>query len=100
MIIEVTDAAKKRLDKILDRENKEKMLKIYISGRSWASKTFGLVLEEPKEGEFRLEAEGYEFLIEEGLEKIYPKFIVDLQVKGNGERFTVTADILNPNMKR
>ena len=100
MIIEVTDAAKKRLDKILDRENKEKMLKIYISGRSWASKTFGLVLEEPKEGELKVEAEGYEFLLEEGLEKIYPKFIIDLEVKGNGERFTVKADILDPNMKR
>lgn len=99
MIIEITDAAKKRLDKIVDRENTEKMLKIYVSGRSWASKTFGLVLEEPKEGELKVEVDGYNFLIEEGLEKIYPKFIVDLEVKGNGERFTVTADIRNPNMK-
>lgn len=99
MIIEITDEAKKRLDKIVDRENTEKMLKIYVSGRSWASKTFGLVLEEPKEGELKVEVDGYKFLIEEGLEKIYPKFIVDLEVKGNGERFTVTADILNPNMK-
>ena len=99
MIIEITDEAKKRLDKIVDRENTEKMLKIYVSGRSWASKTFGLVLEEPKEGELKVEVDGYKFLIEEGLEKIYPKFIVDLEVKGNGERFTVTADIRNPNMK-
>lgn len=99
MIIEITDAAKKRLDKIVDKDNAEKMLKIYVSGRSWASKTFGLVLEEPKEGELKVEVDGYNFLIEEGLEKIYPKFIVDLEVKGNGERFTVTADIRNPNMK-
>lgn len=77
MNIEVTDLAKKELDEILKTKDDSKHLKIYVAGHGWGGPSFGMALEEPAEDDLKVEAEGYNFLIGDGLEEIYDKFTVD-----------------------
>lgn len=77
MIIEVTDVAKKELDKILEEKNTDKHLRIYVAGHGWGGPSFGMALEEPAEDDLQIEAEGYNFLIGDGLDDVYHKFTID-----------------------
>lgn len=77
MIIEVTDLAREELDKILEDKKTDKHLKIYVAGHGWGGPSFGMALEEPAEDDLKVESEGYNFLIADGLEDMYEKFTVD-----------------------
>lgn len=77
MLIEVSDFARKKLDSQLAKEESEKHFKFYIAGHNWSGPTFGLVLAEPEEDYFKMEAEGYIFSMEENIPKEYKKFTID-----------------------
>lgn len=77
MVIEVSSFAKKKLNRLLEKEDAEKHFKFYIAGRNWSGPTFGLVLAEPEEDYFKMESEGYIFSMEENISKTYKKFTID-----------------------
>ena len=77
MVIEVTDIAKKELDEILKTKDTDKHLKIYVAGHGWGGPSFGMALEEPGEEDLKMQVDGYNFLIGDGLEDVYEKFVVD-----------------------
>lgn len=77
MVIEVTDLAKKELDIVLEAADEGKRLKIYVAGHGWAGPSFGMALEEPEEEDLQVDVDGYPFLVGDGLEDIYDKFVVD-----------------------
>lgn len=76
-MIQVTDFARKKLNELLAKEDKEKYFKFYIAGHNWSGPTFGLVLAEAEEGYLKIDAEGYKFAMEDGLQDIYKKFTID-----------------------
>lgn len=76
MVIEITDEAKEELAKILKPADEGKGLKIYVAGHGWGGPSFGMALEEPAEDDFKMEVDGYNFLIADGLEEAYDKFTV------------------------
>ncbi len=77
MLIEVSDFAKRKLNELLTKEDTEKHFKFYIAGRNWSGPTFGLVLAEPEQDYFKMEAEGYVFSMEESISNAYKKFAID-----------------------
>lgn len=95
MIIEVTNGARKKLDSILEKKDPKELLKkrlrIYVSGRGWGGTTLGLVLEEPKEGEPEIDVDNYKFVIGDGLESLYQRFIVEFMDSQYRPKFVVLA---------
>ncbi len=77
MIIEITDFGKKKLDEKLKKKDGKGYFRFYVAGRNWSGPTFGLVLEEAKEEEIKMTAEGYRFAMEEWIEESYKKFTID-----------------------
>lgn len=89
MIIEITDEAKQELDQILKPADAGKGLKIYVAGYAWSGPSFGMALEEPAEDDFKIEVDGYNFLIADGLEEAYDKFIVSYSNSPLRKGFTI-----------
>lgn len=77
MNIILSEAAKEHLTKALEEKTDKKGVRIHISSYGWGGPTFGLVLDEPKEGEKTYEVEGFTFLVDEGLEERYGEFSID-----------------------
>ncbi len=77
MIIEVTDIAKKQLDEVIDPEETEKRLRVYVANYGWGGPILGMALEEPEEEDLAVDAQGYKFLIGDGLEDAYSKLEID-----------------------
>lgn len=77
MVIEITDFAKKRMNELLAKSETETYFNLYIAGRNWRGPTFGLVLAEPKANYFKMDAEGYQFAMEDGIQDLYRKFAID-----------------------
>lgn len=95
MVIEVSKEARKKLDSILEKKDPielvKKRLRIYVSGRGWGGTTLGLVLEEPKEGEPEVEVDNYKFVIGEGLESLYQRFMIEFLDSKYRPKFVVLA---------
>lgn len=89
MIIEVTDEAKKELDEILKSSDDSKHLRIYVAGHGWGGPSFGMALEEPAEDDLKLEVDGYKFLVADGLEEAYDKFLVSYSDNPLRKGFTI-----------
>ncbi len=89
MIIEVTDLAREELDKILEDKKTDKHLKIYVAGHGWGGPSFGMALEEPAEDDLKLEVDGYKFLVADGLEEAYDKFLVSYSDNPLKKSFTI-----------
>lgn len=90
MLVEVTDVAKKQLNEVIDPKEVEKRLRIYVTGYGWAGPTFGMALEEPKEEDLAVDADGYRFLIGDGLEETFSKFEIDYSTNPFRRGFVIT----------
>lgn len=95
MLVEIDNDAKKKIDQILEKKDPkellEKRLRIYVSGHGWGGTTLGLVLEEPEESDFILDANGYRFAIADGLETLYKKFMIMFLESSYRSKFVVLA---------
>lgn len=92
MNINVTDKAKEELTKTLENKDANKSLKVYVAGHGWGGPSFGLALDEPKEGDTKVSSEGFDFIVEEGLEDIYNAFTVDYSDSWLRKGFVVMPD--------
>ena len=77
MVVDLTSKAKEKLDELFPQMEENKALRIYVAGIGWGGRTFGLALEEPQDGDLKLNVDGYDFIIEEETVGDYGKFTVD-----------------------
>ncbi len=61
MKIELTETAQEELKKVLESRKDNKPLRIYIAGYGWGGPSFGLALDEPKEGDASVNIGEYTF---------------------------------------
>lgn len=92
MTIDLTTKAVEELTKVIESKKTEKPLRIYIAGYGWGGPSFGLALDEQKEGDSEVKVGNFRFLVEEGLEENYGKFTVDYSDNWIRRGFTVTPD--------
>lgn len=76
MKIKISQKAKDQLDNLYEHSKDEKSLRIYISTYGWKGPTFGLALDELTEEQEAIQVEGYNFVLDKGLEK-YKGFWID-----------------------
>ena len=92
MIINVTDVAKIELKKVLGTKSTEKLPKVYIASYGWGGPSFGLALDERKEGDELIKNDDFEFIVEEGLSDNYGKFTIDFSDNWLKKGFLVIPD--------
>ena len=92
MIIDVTSKASEELTKVIESKQTDKPLRIYVAGYGWGGPSFGIALDEHKDGDLEMSVGDFKFLIEEGLEDNYGKFTVDYSDDWLRRGFTVIPD--------
>ena len=92
MKIDITSSAKAELQKVIKSKNTEKSLRIYIASYGWGGPSFGLALDEPKDGDENFKVDEFNFVIESGLSDNYGKFTVDYSDNWLRRGFNVTPD--------
>ena len=95
MVIDVTDSAVAELKKVLETKNSTKPLRIYVAGYGWGGPTFGIALDEHKEGDIKTVVEDLTFLLEGDLGDTFSKFTVDYSDSWLRKGFSVTPDGLS-----
>ena len=71
MIIDITQKASEELTKVIESKQTDKPLRIYVAGYGWGGPSFGIALDEHKDGDLEMSVGDFTFLIEEGLEENY-----------------------------
>lgn len=92
MIIDLTPKAQEELTKVVENKNTDKPLRIYIASYGWGGPSFGLALDEHKEGDAETKVGDFTFLLEQGLEEDFGKFTVDYSDNWLKRGFTVIPD--------
>lgn len=92
MTIDITSNASEQITKVLESKETKKPLRIYVASYGWAGPTLGLALDEQKDGDLNLEANGFNFIIEETLADMYKNFEIDYSDSWLRKGFTVIAD--------
>lgn len=92
MTIDLTKKASEELKKFL--ESKDALggsFRIYISGMGWGGPTFGIALDEPKDGDEVVEVEDFKFLLDEDMVGNFSNFKVDYSNSWLRRGFQVSA---------
>lgn len=92
MKIELTEMAQEELKKVLDSRKEKKPLRIYIAGYGWGGPSFGLALDELKEGDASVNVGDYTFLIEDYLTESFGSFTIDYSDNWLRKGFSVIPD--------
>ena len=92
MKINLTEKAQEELKKVLKSKDNGKFVRIYIAGFGWGGPSFGLALDELKEGDSKVEAGEFTFILEEHLVEAFKGFIIDYTNNWLRRGFFVTAD--------
>ena len=92
MQVELTQKANDELKRVMESREDKKPLRIYIAGYGWGGPSFGLALDEHKEGDASVEIGDYTFLIEEDLTESFNSFTVDYSDSWLRRGFSVTPD--------
>lgn len=92
MVIDLTPKAKEELIKVVENKKTDKPLRIYIASYGWGGPSFGLALDEHKEGDSQSKVDDFTFLLEKGLEEDFGKFTVDYSDNWLKRGFTVIPD--------
>lgn len=91
MIVDLTEKALEEINKIVKSKETEKPLRIYIAGYGWGGPSFGIALDEHKNGDSKVQIGDLTFLLEEGLEETFNKFTIDFSDSWMKKGFTVMA---------
>lgn len=94
MKIDITDVAREELKKLIEQKKTDKSLKIYIASYGWGGPTFGLALDEPKDGDEIINTDDFNFIMEDGLSDNYGKFTVDYSDNWLKRGFSIIPDIV------
>lgn len=92
MVIDVTDNAKVELKKVIESKKTDKSLRIYIAGYGWGGPSFGIALDELKDGDKEIKVDNFTFLVEDVLQDNYGKFTVDYSDNWLRRGFTILPD--------
>ncbi len=87
-VLEVTDAAKGKLQKELNN-NPGKLVRITMGGFGWGGPKIGLVLDEPQVNETAIKVNGLDVLVDEDIKDIADRTKIDIITTPYGEAFTV-----------
>ena len=74
------------------KEKSNKSLRIYIAAFGWGGPSFGLALDEQKEGDAKTEAGDFTFLLEEELVDNFDAFTIDYSDNWLKKGFSVVPD--------
>ena len=96
MVIDLTNRASEELKKILESKKTDKLLRIYIAGYGWGGPTFGIALDEHKEGDTEIKVDDFVFLTDDVLQENFQKFTIDYNDGWLRKGFTVIPDGLQP----
>lgn len=77
MVIDLTERAKEELTEIRKEKGTEKPLRIYVAGFGWGGPSFGIALDEQKDGDIVTEIDDMTFLVEKDFGESFSKFTVD-----------------------
>lgn len=92
MKIDLTERAQEELKKVMDSRKDKKPLRIYIAGYGWGGPSFGLALDELKDGDAKTEIDDFTFLVEEDLAEAFNAFTVDYSDSWLRRGFSVIPD--------
>ena len=91
MRVDITEKAQEELKKVV-KEKSNKSLRIYIAAFGWGGPSFGLALDEQKEGDAKTEAGDFTFLLEEELVDNFDAFTIDYSDNWLKKGFSVVPD--------
>lgn len=77
MDINVTEKAMEELAKVAKTRDQMKALRLYVAAYGWGGPTFGLALDEYKDGDSKVEIEEFTFVVEEALAEEYSNWEID-----------------------
>lgn len=92
MKINLTNKAKEELIKIRKEKQTDKPLRIYIAGYGWGGPSFGIALDEHKDGDLVTQIDDLTFLLEKDFAESFDKFTVDYNDSFLRKGFTVLPD--------
>lgn len=92
MKVEITELAQNELKKVMESRKDKKPLRIYIAGYGWGGPSFGLALDELKEGDASVNVGEYTFLIEDYLTESFGSFTIDYSDNWLRKGFTIIPD--------
>lgn len=92
MQINITDVAKQELKKILDHKKTDKLLRLYITGYGWGGPSFGIALDELKEGDEEIKIDNFNFIVGDELTDTYGKFTIDYSDNWMRRGFSIIPD--------
>ena len=92
MKVKLTQMAQQELKKTMESRKDDKPLRIYIAGYGWGGPSFGLALDEFKEGDASVNVGEYTFLIENDLTESFGSFTIDYSDNWLRKGFTVIPD--------
>lgn len=95
MIVDLTPKANEELLKVIETKNADKPLRIYVAGYGWGGPSFGIALDEHKDGDSKAIVGDMTFLLEEGLEETFSKFTIDYSDNWLKRGFTVIPEGLS-----
>ena len=93
MLIDVTAAANEELKKIIQAKKTDKSLRIYVAGYGWGGPSFGIALDELKDGDQQIKVDDFNFLIGDELTDTYGKFTLDYSDDWLKRGFNITPDV-------
>ena len=92
MKVDWTEVAKEELKKVMETRKEDKCLRIYIAGYGWGGPSFGMALDELKEGDTSVTQDDFTFVVEEDLVDTFNHFTIDYSNNWLRKGFTVTPD--------
>lgn len=90
--IDLTEKAHEELKKVMESKKDNKPLRIYIAGHGWGGPSFGLALDELKEGDTKTEVYDFTFLTEKDLTENFGAFTIDYSDNWLRRGFSVMPD--------
>lgn len=93
MVIDITSAASEELKKVIQAKNTDKSLRIYVAGYGWGGPSFGIALDELKDGDEEIKIDDFNFLVGDDLRDSYGKFTLDYSDNWLKRGFNITPDV-------
>lgn len=92
MSIELTQIAQEELRKVVESKNNlNRSLRIYIAGMGWGGPSFGIALDEQKEGDKVVKIDDFTFLLDEDMTNNFNDFNIDYSNNWLRKGFQVSA---------
>lgn len=92
MKIDITDIAKEQLQKALSSRKDRKPLRIYVVSYGWGGPSFGLALDELKDGDVTYKVDDFTFIMEDYIAENFNSFTIDYSNNWVRRGFSIIPD--------